>query len=111
MASVQSWVGSELAPQAGFINLSNECLEEINEKTIKNWPKADKKFLTSSKNIIVIQINGKKKHIIEAANNIEEEDLLKQVKSENKLKNILEDKDIIKTIYIKNKLINLIVKL
>ena len=29
MASIQSWVGSELAPQAGFINLSNECLEEI----------------------------------------------------------------------------------
>ena len=29
MGSIQSWVGSELAPQAGFINLSNECLEEI----------------------------------------------------------------------------------
>jgi len=29
MASVQSWIGSELAPQAGFINLSNECLEEV----------------------------------------------------------------------------------
>ena len=29
MASIQSWVGSELAPQAGFINLSNECLKEI----------------------------------------------------------------------------------
>ena len=29
MAYIQSWVGSELAPQAGFINLSNECLEEI----------------------------------------------------------------------------------
>ena len=29
MESIQSWVGSELAPQAGFINLSNECLEEV----------------------------------------------------------------------------------
>jgi len=29
MASIQSWFGSELAPQAGFINLSNECLEEV----------------------------------------------------------------------------------
>ena len=29
MASVQSWVGSELAPQSGFINLSNDCLEEV----------------------------------------------------------------------------------
>ena len=29
MTSIKSWVGSELAPQAGFINLSNECLEEV----------------------------------------------------------------------------------
>ena len=29
MASIQSWVCSELAPQAGFINLSNECIEEV----------------------------------------------------------------------------------
>ncbi len=29
MALIQSWVGSELAPQAGFINLSNDCLEEL----------------------------------------------------------------------------------
>ena len=29
MALIQSWVGSELAPRAGFINLSNDCLEEI----------------------------------------------------------------------------------
>ncbi len=29
MASIKSWVGSELAPDAGFINPSNECLEEI----------------------------------------------------------------------------------
>ena len=29
MATIQSWFGSELAPQSGFINLSNECLEEV----------------------------------------------------------------------------------
>ena len=29
MASIQPWIGSELAPQAGFINLSDECLEEV----------------------------------------------------------------------------------
>ena len=29
MAVIQSWVGSELAPQAGMINLSNGCLKEI----------------------------------------------------------------------------------
>lgn len=29
MASIQSWIGSEVTAQAGFINLSNECLDEV----------------------------------------------------------------------------------
>lgn len=29
MTSIQSWIGSELAPKAGFINLSNDCLKEV----------------------------------------------------------------------------------
>ena len=29
MASIQSWVGSELAPKAGFLNLSHDCLKEV----------------------------------------------------------------------------------
>ena len=29
MASIQSWIGSELAPKAGFINLSNGFLKEV----------------------------------------------------------------------------------
>ena len=29
MASIQPWIGSELAPKAGFINFSNDCLEEV----------------------------------------------------------------------------------
>ena len=91
-------------------HFSYECLEKINDKSIKNWPKANIKFLTSSKNIIVVQINGKKKHIIEATKDITESNLLKQINNEDKLKKILENKDIIKSIYIKNKLINLIIK-
>jgi alpha-ketoglutarate-dependent taurine dioxygenase len=29
MASIEPWVGSELAPKAGIIDLSNDCLEEL----------------------------------------------------------------------------------
>ena len=29
MASIQSWIGSEVTAQAGFINFSNECLDEV----------------------------------------------------------------------------------
>ena len=29
MASIEPWIGSELAPKAGFINLSDDCLQEV----------------------------------------------------------------------------------
>ncbi len=29
MAFIQSWIGSELAPKAGFIDLSHDCLKEV----------------------------------------------------------------------------------
>ena len=38
-----------------------ECLEDLEETGNKDWPVADKKFLTSNNVNIVIQINGKKK--------------------------------------------------
>ncbi|MDC0159010.1 hypothetical protein OAI47_04610 [Rhodospirillaceae bacterium] len=29
MASIQSWIGSELTSKAGFINISEGCLKEV----------------------------------------------------------------------------------
>ena len=59
---------------------------------------------------IVIQINGKKKSLIKVEKNLNEKDLLKNIKKDKKISNFLEKKSVFKHIIVKNKLVNLIVK-
>jgi leucyl-tRNA synthetase len=70
----------------------------------------DRRFLESKKCNIVIQINAKKRAIIETENGISEENLLKKINEMPEIKKFLEDKQIVKTIFIRDKLINLIIK-
>ena len=80
-------------------------------KKINNcWPEIDEKLLLEEKVKIVIQINGKKREIIETAKDISENDILDMINSNVKLKNYLENKKIIKKIFVPNKIINLILK-
>ena len=54
----------------------------------------------------VIQINGKKRLIINIKKGINEEDLLKIVKKDERMKKYLNKKEIKKTIFVKDRLIN-----
>ena len=90
-------------------HLASECLELNNYKGSINWPKYDKKLLIEDKVKYVIQINGKKRDLIEAAINIDENDLVQTAKLNTNLKKYLHEKKIKKIIFIKNKLINIII--
>ena len=91
-------------------HLASECLSEISDEKTINWPEIDKKYLDEKKHKIVIQINGKKRGLILTENDLEEKDLIKQIKNTNEIQKFLNDKKIIRSIFIKNKLINLIIK-
>ena len=91
-------------------HFASECLSQINYKENIVWPEVDIQNLKTEKNLIVIQINGKKRGIIEALKDVEEEDLITKVKTNRELEKFFNDKQIFKTIYIKNKLINIIIK-
>ena len=91
-------------------HLASECLEDIQDNNKKKWPKVDEQFLTSNNVNLVIQINGKKRSIINVLKGSEEDKLIKQVKNDLNIKKYLKNKNIIKTIFIKDKLINLIIK-
>ena len=56
----------------------------------------------------VIQINGKKRGIIEAKRDILEEELIKILVKENSINKYLIEKEIKKKIFVPNKLINII---
>jgi leucyl-tRNA synthetase len=91
-------------------HLASECLVEIKPMQSYSWPEINLEYLQSKKHNIVIQINGKKRSLIETESSIEEIELLKKVKKIKELKKFLDGKDIIKTIFIKDKLMNLILK-
>ena len=91
-------------------HFASECLEELKINYKIEWPIVDKKFLIIDEINIVIQINGKKRSIINCKKGIKEESLMKIIKEDVKLNKFLENKKNIKSIFIKDKLINLIIK-
>ena len=91
-------------------HLASECLEDVQDNNKKKWPKVDEQFLTSNNVNLVIQINGKKRSIINILKGTDEDKLIKQVKNDLNIKKYLKNKNIIKSIFIKDKLINLIIK-
>ena len=85
-------------------------LKDIKKDQNANWPAAQKEYLEEKYVNIVIQINGKKKSLIQIEKNLDEKILIENVKKDKKISNFLEKKSIFKHIIVKNKLINLIVK-
>ncbi len=90
-------------------HFSQECLEVINANSKIQWPTFDEKLFEEDKINIVIQINGKKRNVIQSNKNLKETDLLNMISRDEKLKKYLENRIIKKKIYIQDKLINIII--
>ena len=58
----------------------------------------------------VIQINGKKRAMIKTKKDISQDELISEIKNNEKTKNIFENKIIDKSFFVKNRLINLLIK-
>ena len=89
-------------------HLTSECLDHLNYPKDIEWPKVLKEYLKDEKIQLVIQINGKKKCIIEIEKDTEEDKIIKQINEQNLIEKYIENKKLIKTIYVKNRLINYI---
>ena len=91
--------------------IANECWEKITGKQDINsqeWPKIDVSLLHKENFDIVVQINGKKRAIINATNNESEEKILSKSLAIKNIQVILDKKIIAKKIFIKNKLLNIV---
>ena len=91
-------------------HIASECLIDIGKEKEFSWPKIEKKYLAEDKIKMVIQINGKKREILEIQIDMQEKDLINEIKKNIKVKKFLENKEINRVIFVKNKLINLITK-
>jgi leucyl-tRNA synthetase len=88
-------------------HFSSECLENIRQGEIQ-WPKILKDKLIEDNINFVIQINGKKKALLEVKRDIDEKTILKITQENIKTKNFLKDKKIKKIIFVPNRLLNII---
>ena len=91
-------------------HLAYECLNDFGQINDLAWPDVDNKYLKDDKKNIVIQINGKKRGVLEIMTDTDEKSLLEKIKKSVEFKKYIDDKTLIKTIFVKNRLINLIVK-
>jgi len=89
-------------------HFSNECLNTINEKQI-NWPKVAREDLIEEKISFVVQINGKKRAILNIKRDMIESDILKTSKVNQKIRKILNDQKIKRVIFVPNRLMNIII--
>ncbi|WP_342270874.1 leucine--tRNA ligase [Buchnera aphidicola] len=89
--------------------------KEINQKITQNidqekWPVPNLKYLLPKTTNIIIQINGKKRHIFNVNTHKKKyEIILKIIKKEN-IKKYFKNHDIIKIIYVPLKIINFVIK-
>ncbi len=89
-------------------HFANECLSIIRFENFK-WPYFDKAMLKDEIINIVIQINGKKRGLVQTRPNIIEEKLFEIIKNDEKVMKYLDQKEIKRRIYIKDKLLNIII--
>jgi leucyl-tRNA synthetase len=91
--------------------IANECWEKItkeNNLSSQEWPKIEDTLIKKDHFDVVIQINGKKRAIINVINNENEENVFSKSLAIKNIKVILEEKTIIKKIFLKNKLLNIV---
>ena len=89
-------------------HFANECLSTIEAKDFK-WPEYDISMLREESINIVIQVNGKKRGLVQTKPNINEEKLFEIIKNDEKITKYFIQKNIKKKIYIKDKLLNIII--
>jgi len=93
-------------------HIANECYSNITGKDDlynQTWPKFDSKLLKADKKfIIVVQIDGKKRALIEADANDNEENILNKSLKIKNIETILSSKKIKNKIYVKNKILNIV---
>ena len=90
-------------------HFASECIKGIGVEDSSVWPSVNEEFLIEKTKQIVVQINGKKRDLIEAKSNISESELMDIINKNKNLLKYFENKTIKKKIFVPNRLINIIV--
>ena len=88
-------------------HFTNECLSRLDQKKI-NWPTVSKGELIEEEINFVVQINGKKRALLKVKRDLEENEIIKEIKLNKETDKLLINQKILKTIFVSNRLINII---
>ena len=93
-------------------HFASECLSKFSKfkKIDYNWPRINKELLGNENVNFVVQVNGKKREILDIPKNLSEDAVLEIINNNEKLLKYIKSQKILKKIFIKDKIINLIVK-
>ncbi|WP_440655797.1 leucine--tRNA ligase [Candidatus Pelagibacter sp. HIMB1509] len=89
-------------------HFSNECLELLGEKNQFKWPSINKNILFEKNVNFVVQVNGKTRGVLNINRDTSEDEILKNIRENDKISKHIKTKSVKKTIFIPNKLINVI---
>jgi leucyl-tRNA synthetase len=90
-------------------HFTSECLGMLDQKHM-DWPNVSKDDLVEEEINFVVQINGKKRSLLRVKKDINENEILNEIKSNTEAKKLLKEQKILKTIFIPNRLINIIIQ-
>ena len=90
-------------------HFSSEALKDINCLDKLSWPTYNESLLREDTIPFVIQINGKKRGLIEIKTDQSDKEILNLIYQDNNLNKYLNDKEIKKKIFVPNRLMNIIV--
>ena len=98
-----------IAMSPAIPHFAAECLEDLDVLGEIKWPEINKDLLDENKVDYVIQINGKKRAILNENRGIDQESLMVKIKSDKLSEKYLKNKSINKIIFVKDKLINILI--
>lgn len=100
-----------LAPFTPHIaeELWSEVLKQEESVHTSSWPKYDEKYLNTGTVTIAIQVNGKLRGTITIEANLDNEEIIKLAKADEKMKPWLAGKEIKKEIFVPGKLVNFVI--
>ena len=93
-------------------HFSNECLNKLEDQKKEDkylWPIINKDVLIENKINFVVQINGKKRGILNLDKGITKEKVMIEILNDKKLYEYIGEKKVIKSIFVPDRLINIIV--
>ena len=89
-------------------HFTSECLSDIDKFEEIDWPEYNEALLETEEVKFVIQVNSKKRSILNVIKNTSENDLLKLAKENKIINKYLENKKIKKVIFVQNRLMNIL---